>query len=204
MRNSDRRRRSLRLRGYDYGAAGAYFVTICTQDRACLFGEVIGGSMRPNDAGRMVAARWSGLPARFAGVEIDMFVVMPNHLHGIVVLRDDGTATTGAPTRGATTRVAPTGRDSSVGAPLVGAPSDVPARIRLGAIVGAFKSITTVDYIRGVGECGWPAFRGRLWQRNYHEHVVRDEASLNRIRRYIDENPLRWGFDDENPDRGIA
>lgn len=191
MSNPGRRRRSLRLKGYDYGQASAYFVTICTQDRACLFGAVFDGSMRSNDAGRMVATMWSELPSRFAGAEIDTFVVMPNHLHGIVVLCDDGATTRGATTRGATTRVAPT-----VGAPLVGAP--------LGAVVGAFKSITTVEYIRGVGARGWPEFRGRLWQRNYYEHVVRDEAELSRIRRYIDENPLRWDIDDENPRRGAS
>lgn len=164
-------RRSVRLKGYDYAQAGAYFVTICTTDRACLFGAINAGAMDLNDAGRMVATIWSDLPARFPGIDIDVFVVMPNHLHGIVVLRED----------------------ASVGAPLVGA--------RLGAIVGAFKSITTVEYGRGARTHGWAGFRGRLWQRNYYEHVVRDEADLSRVRRYVEKNPLRWEFDDENPDR---
>ena len=89
MRNPTiHRRRSLRLKGYDYGVAGAYFVTICTQDRACLFGDVAAGAMRLNDAGQMVATLWDGIAARFSGVEIDQFVVMPNHLHGILVLPD--------------------------------------------------------------------------------------------------------------------
>jgi len=79
-------RRSIRLKGYDYSQAGAYFVTICTQDRACLFGKVVNGEMRLNDAGRMVLAEWNMLPERFPHVVLDAFVVMPNHVHGIVVI----------------------------------------------------------------------------------------------------------------------
>jgi putative transposase len=181
------RRRFLRLKGYDYSQASAYFVTICVQDRICLFGEVAEGAMRLNDAGEMVVSLWKSLPAWFPGVELDAFVVMPNHVHGIVVLADDETAT----------RAAPTNDVSDVGAPLVGARSAP----NLGTIVGAFKSTATVSYVHGVKEKGWPAFRRRLWQRNYYEHVIRDEAALDRLRRYVDENPLRWAFDDENPDR---
>src|ERR1700726_630655 len=106
------RRRSLRLKGYDYAMAGAYFVTICTQDRACLFGDVVAGAMRLNEAGQMVAALWNGTAAQFPGVEIDQFVVMPNHLNGILILPDAGVTITeattiGATKAGATTRVAP-------------------------------------------------------------------------------------------------
>jgi putative transposase len=110
-------------------------VTICTQDRACLFGDVAAGAMRLNEAGQMVTTLWDSIAARFSGVEIDRFVVMPNHLHGILVLPDGdpGGATEGATTDRATTRVAPTDGDP-VGAPLVG------ARVRLGDVVGAFKS----------------------------------------------------------------
>lgn len=187
-------RRSLRLRGYDYSMAGAYFVTICTHDRACLFGDVTDGAMVLNDAGEMLSALWDGIAARFANVEIDQFVVMPNHLHGILVLPDiDDKGATVADKR-ATTRVAPT--SESVGAPLVGA---LIQHVRLGDIVGAFKSLATVHYIEGVKSHGWPEFRGRFWQRNYYEHVIRDERSLDRIRRYIDENPVRWDLDEENP-----
>lgn len=75
------------------------------------------------------------------------------------------------------------------------------ARVRLGDVVGAFKSLATTSYIDGVKTKGWPAFRGRLWQRNYYEHVIRDERALNRIRRYVDDNPARWEFDDETPDK---
>jgi len=169
-------RRSIRLKGYDYSQAGAYFVTICTQDRICLFGEVADDRMRLNGAGEMAVSLWQQLPTRFPDIEIDAFIVMPNHLHGIIVLPDGGAA---------------------VGAPLVGA-RNVPT---LGHIIGAFKSAATVAYVRGVKSNGWPEFRQRLWLRNYYEHVVRDETALNRIRQYIDENPARWAFDDENPNR---
>src|SRR4051794_39743544 len=95
------RRRSLRLKGYDYAQAAAYFITICTQDRSCLFGDVVAENMTLNDAGRMLVTLWNDIPERFPDVKIDTFVVMPNHLHGIVVLPD------------------------AVGVPLVGAPSDM-------------------------------------------------------------------------------
>ena len=181
-------RRSIRLKGYDYSLAGAYFVTISTQDRVCVFGDVMAGVMRLNEAGRMVSTEWGALPARFPGVDLDAFVVMPNHIHGIIVFA---------------TRV-------SVGAPLVGAQDiasnrtiDNRATTRvaptLGDVVGAFKSRVTVEYTRGVKTKGWPAFRRRLWQRNFYEHIIRNEASLNHIRQYILDNPARWAFDRDNP-----
>jgi putative transposase len=188
--NPDRHhRRSIRLSGYDYSQAGAYFVTVCAKDRACLFGEVADGVMRPNDAGRMVADVWVALPARFPTVQIDEFVVMPNHVHGIVVLNDHDV---GAPLVGALstdkragTRPAPT--DKAITTPT------------LGDIVGAFKSITTDDYIVGVRQNDWPAFSGKLWQRNYYEHIIRDDESFERIRQYIMDNPPQWESDRENP-----
>jgi putative transposase len=105
---------------------------------------------------------------------MDAFVVMPNHVHGVIALPDAA--------NGATVQAAPA----------------------LGTVVATFKSTTTVHYIRGVKTRAWPAFRQRLWQRNYYEHVVRDEKALDRIRRYIDENPARWAFDDENQDKVSA
>ncbi|MGB9753481.1 transposase [Roseiflexus castenholzii] len=199
-------RRSIRLKGYDYSQPGAYFITIVTQNRACLFGEVANGEMRLNEAGRMVHQEWANLPSRFPNLDLDAFIVMPNHIHGIIIITDvdpvgaglvgaglvpaqngdgatisgatiSGATISGATISGATTRVAPT----------------------VGDIVGAFKSITTVRYTHGVKHCGWLPFRGRLWQRNYYEHIIRDKGSLNRIRDYIVNNPLQWERDRENP-----
>ncbi|MDP6823741.1 MAG: transposase [Dehalococcoidia bacterium] len=159
------RRRSLRLPGYDYRGSGGYFVTICAQDRACLFGEIVGDRMQLNGAGLMVHTAWNELPAFYPSVGIDGFVVMPNHLHGIINRPDDIHDVT----------------------------------LSLGDVVQRFKTITTTRYITGVRRSGWQRFRGRLWQRNYYEHVVRDDDDRNRIRRYIHENPLRWSLDPANP-----
>ena len=161
-------RRSIRLQGYDYSQAGAYFVTVVTQGRKLLFGDVVGGEMRLNAAGEMAQRMWADLPGRFPDVDLDVFVVMPNHVHGIILI--------GEPAR-ATTRFAPT----------------------LGEIVGAFKSIVTVGYSRGVRAGMWRPFRGRLWQRNYYEHVIRNEPQLDSAREYIVNNPLQWELDRENP-----
>ena len=172
------RRRSLRLQGFDYSKEGAYFVTVCTRNRECLFGAVVDGKMRLNDVGRVVQSVWDGLSERFSVIELDACVVMPNHIHGIIAVGAPLVgAQEGIPDDGATTRVAPT----------------------VGNIVGAFKSITTNEYIRGVKTGSWPPFFDRLWQRNYYEHVIRSEESLNRIREYISTNLLRWELDRENP-----
>lgn len=182
------RRRSLRLKSYDYAQAGAYFITICTQGRECLFGEIVDEKMQLSDAGQMVKRLWDEIPALHPGVETDAFVIMPNHIHGIIVLpgpTPDAFGRDQATTNGATTRVAPTGGGA--------------APTRVGDVVGAFKSRVTLEYIRGVKIFGWRAFSGRVWQRNYHDRVVRNETSLAQLREYIGNNPLQWALDRENP-----
>ena len=139
--------------------------------------------MRLNEAGHMAYRTWESLPLRFSGIDIDLFVVMPNHLHGIVVLRQQ-----------------------PVGAPLVGARRSPPSDSRattpaLGDVIGAYKSLTTLEYVRGVRAMNWPPFHKRLWQRNYYEHVVRDSEALESIRQYILGNPAQWSLDPENPNR---
>lgn len=173
------RRRSFRLQGFDYSKEGAYFVTVCTQNRERLFGDVMDGVMHLNDAGRLVQTVWDELPARCPGAYLDAFVVMPNHIHGIIIVGAPLVGAQKGTDDGATTRVAPT----------------------VGSIVGAFKSITTNEYIRGVITGFRLPFLGRLWQRNYYEHVIRSEESLNCIRDYIATNPFRWELDRENPAR---
>lgn len=190
-------RRSIRLPGYDYSAAGAYFVTVCAQGRQCLFGTVINGVMQVNDAGRMVEAVWHELPERFIHVTLDECVVMPNHFHCIVLLPDRGKP-----------RVCPydDGRGESCIRPESGHkdPGDHKDRPygtmndSLGRIIQVFKSLTTNAYIRGVKENGWPPFPGRLWQRNFYERVIRDDAELAATREYIAINPDNWAEDEEN------
>jgi REP element-mobilizing transposase RayT len=174
-------RRSIRLSGYDYAQAGAYFVTICAQNKACVFGQITDGQVKRNEAGHMLQCVWDALPGRFPTVELDAFVVMPNHIHGVVVIAQNVGATlvVAQDQRRAGTRPAPT----------------------LGDIVGAFKSITTHQYALGVKERGWPPFTRRLWQRNYYEHVIRNEISLSAIRLYIEGNPVLWPYDHDNPCR---
>jgi len=209
-------RHSIRLPGYDYSGNGAYFITICIEDRACLLGSISDGIMRPTDAGRMVAAQWEDLPDRFSGLALDASVVMPNHFHGVLVLDECewvgevGRAMTGdhkaqgehngqgehkvrpyaaPPSRTGESRIRPESHDHPNGT------SDD----SLGRIIQAFKSLTTNAYTCGVQTLGWPEYRGRLWQRNYYDHIVRDEADLSRIRTYIASNPANWSTDSENP-----
>jgi REP element-mobilizing transposase RayT len=169
MNRGKHHRRSIRLKGYDYTQAGAYFVTICTQDRACLFGDVVDGQMRVNECGQVVADSWLWLSVRYLHVDLDEWVVMPNHLHGIIIL-------TGPDDRGGS-RTAPTEN-----------------RKPLGRLIGAFKTIST-KRLNGLRN----APRVPVWQRNYYEHIVRSEESLTRIRSYITDNPARWDEDRENP-----
>jgi REP element-mobilizing transposase RayT len=175
-----RHRRSIRLKGYDYTQPGAYFVTICTQDRACLFGEVVDGQMRLNEFGEIVRECWLAIPDHFSHTVLDEFVIMPNHVHGIISIVDastDVTVVVGA-THASPLRIRPRG----------------PERKSIGAIVGSFKSATTKRINGPRGTPGVP-----VWQRNYYEHIIRNQESLNRIRQYILDNPQRWSSDRENP-----
>ncbi|GBD17371.1 hypothetical protein HRbin26_02291 [bacterium HR26] len=194
MKVHEHHRRSLRLQGYDYSQPGAYFLTLVTHDRACLFGEVVDGEVRLSEAGQIAERCWLDIPNHFPHATLDAFFVMPNHVHGIIALSDAGK----------TERCSPTG-DRPVNTPAdlwtaeqVGAddhsplPSFQSPSGAIGSIVRGFK----------IGVTRW--FRqhtdsSRVWQRNYYEHIVRDEQSLARIRRYIADNPLRWADDPENP-----
>jgi REP element-mobilizing transposase RayT len=182
-------RRSIRLQDYDYTRAGAYFVTIVNQNRTCLFGEIDQNAMNLNPAGQMIEKWWLELSHKFPAVEIDAFTVMPNHFHGIVVIADHAEADVRTDV-GAALRVGPAMNLLSPAKP-----------VSLPAIVQWFKTMTTNEYIRGVKTSAWTPFPGKLWQRNYHEHIVRNEEDLAAIRRYIDNNPQQWALDDENPER---
>lgn len=179
-------RRLLRLKDYDYAQAGAYYVTVVTQARVCLFGDVIGGEMRLNEAGSLVLRAWNDLPDHYAHASLDAFVVMPNHVHGVIVL-GDGVERAGlrpAPTP------APTAGPTSV--PIKPHPSKVHA---LPEIMRAFKSFSARRINEHRNKAG-----EQVWQRNYYEHVIRNERELNEIREYIICNPQNWECDDENKD----
>jgi len=196
-------RRSIRLREYDYSQPGAYYVSICIQGHKCLLGEIALGQMNQNHAGEMVERAWKWIPRQFPTTELDEHIVMPNHFHGI--LRIVGAPLVGAQVgrgdpRGrlgeTAERVSTTMARRQTRAPTRGAPT-------LGEMIGAFKSITTDEYIRGVREQGWARFSETFWQRNFYEHIVRNEAELEKIRDYIRRNPLMWAVDRYNPDRVV-
>ena len=172
IRPDKHHRRSIRLKGYDYAQPGAYFVTIVTQDRACLFGAVADGDMQLSNAGEIAKATWHELPARIPSLGLDAFVAMPNHIHAIIMVG----AQFIAPSDG-------------FGVTNQGAINHAP---KLGNIIRAYKAAST----RLIRQADAPDF---VWQRNYYEHVVRVEESLHQIRQYIHDNPSRWEFDRENP-----
>lgn len=166
-------RRSIRLKDYDYTQNGAYFVTICTHERLYLFGDVVDGAMVANAWGEIVTEEWEQTAITRPNVESDAFVVMPNHVHGVIVITESVGAQCIAPLppkRGAT-------------------PNNVPAN-SLGAIVRAFKSAVTRRINRLPDAPGHP-----IWQRNYYEHILRSEESLNQIRAYVASNPVKWAED---------
>ncbi len=294
------KRRSIRLKGHDYSQAGLYFITICLQNRECLFGNIDNGEMTLNDAGKMIETEWMNLKYRFPHIELHEYVVMPNHFHGIVeivgatlvvaqnetenpvgatlVVANDGDTenekgqpqgiaptnktngiaeTVGAtlvvandgdtknekgqpqgiaPTnktngiaetvgttlvvahdgdteneKGQPQGIAPTNKTNgiaeTVGATLVVAQNDddivekgqpqgiATTNKTIGDMMDAFKSITTVEYIRGVKNLGWQPFNGKLWQRNYYEHIIRNQQSYETIANYIINNPAQWQED---------
>jgi REP element-mobilizing transposase RayT len=176
-------RRSIRLRDYDYAQGGAYFVTVCVQGRELLLGAVEDGTMVPNEAGKMIENVWYELPGRCPNVRLDEFVIMPNHVHGIIWIVGAGLALPGTKPRAVGAGLAlPKGQGAASSAPT------------LGDIVRVFKSISAIAVNRLLDRTGSP-----LWQRNYYERIVRDEDELAGIRTYIRDNPGRWGEDAENP-----
>ena len=202
-------RKSIRLRGYDYSRPGYYFVTVCAQHRECFFGKFSGGGgahargeLVLHDAGRMVQTVWNEIPLFYAGIDIDEFIIMPNHIHGIIVIRKSRAGTipgivpgTGLGTVGADPRVCPDFPSNGQPAPSNGQPRGVAPSLSLPDIVHRLKTMTTKRYADGVNKNQWQRFPGKLWQRNYYERIIRDEKSLYFIRKYIRENPSHWRDD---------
>ena len=196
-------RRSIRLQGYDYASIGLYFVTICTQNRECLLGEIKNGEMVLNDAGRMVERWYFETQNKFPDIVCHEMIVMPNHFH--CIWENVGLDNASGPV-GANLRVRPPKQNNVLqeGAH-AGAPrrdivndSDLIENVSgspLSAVVGWFKTMSTNEYIRGVKQLGWPPFDRKLWQRNYYEHIIRNDPSLWKISDYIVNNPARWSDD---------
>lgn len=183
-------RRSIRLKGYDYASAGAYFVTICTHQRQCLFGEIVDGELQLSEFGQIVSDEWIRSRSIRHEIDFDAWVIMPNHIHGIVLIQP-----------------------SDVPQDLVGANGRLPLHDRafhptnqnhiappmkprsLSSFIAGFKSVTTKQINIRRNAAGTP-----VWQRNYYEHIIRNEESLQHLRQYIHNNPLSWQEDQLHPD----
>lgn len=154
-------RRSIRLQRYDYAQPGIYFVTLCAQQRKCIFGQIVDGAIDLSPIGQCAISAWQNLPDRFTNAQLDAHVVMPNHIHLLIQLTPVDAHHPGAPT--------------------------------LGTVIGAYKSLVFHKALAMAKQNGEQL--GELWQRNYWEHVVRNEEELIKIREYIQNNPRQWEFD---------
>jgi putative transposase len=171
---------SSRLKGYDYSIAGAYFITICTKNQAPYFGEIVNNEMILNKTGELVKNYWLVIPQHFPYCSLDILVIMPNHLHGIIILNDEPIVET--PQRGKINGVETLKLSVST--------KDQIKRHPIGVIINQFKRICTIN-IRNFN----PSF---AWQTRYHDHIIRNETDLNRIRTYIINNLMNWERDEEN------
>ncbi|MBN1619666.1 transposase [candidate division WOR-3 bacterium] len=162
-------RRSIRLKGYDYSQNGAYFMTVCTHNRECLFGDIVDGGMVFNEYGQIVQDEWIKSPGIRREIELDEFIIMPNHLHGIIFIENPVGANGRSPLH-----------RTNMGSKT------------LSSFMAGFKSTVTkqINQIRNMPGTS-------VWQRNYWEHIIRDEQSLNNIKNYIINNPANW-VKDEN------
>ncbi|MCB9231519.1 MAG: hypothetical protein H6581_07645 [Bacteroidia bacterium] len=203
MKNFDPKihhRRSIRLKGYDYSQDGLYFITICCQDQVCRFGKVVDDEMVLNDFGQIAYLEWVKLGARFENFELDVFQIMPNHVHGIIGLRDGmgrgdfdardlgagDLKNLEASDLGAGVNPARTGENDENG-------MKRKERASVSDIVGAYKSLVAngcLALCKSKGER-----LGKLWHRNYYEHIIRDERAYRNISEYIIQNPARWKQD---------
>jgi len=175
-------RRSIRLKKYDYTQPGGYFITMVTFEREHLFGEIENEEVKLSKFGLVAKQQWEKLPKRFPNIELGAFVVMPNHVHGIIqILERTGTA------NNSTSH----GDDSSRRAPTEGFQKPVPNSIP--TIVRSYKSAVSYRINLMRGSDGVP-----VWQRNYYEHVIRNHEDWDRIHQYIEANPSNWAEDKEN------
>jgi REP element-mobilizing transposase RayT len=203
---SEHHRRSIRLQGYDYSQTGAYFVTIVAWQRECLFGEIVNGEMKLNRMGQIAQKWWHEIPRHFPNVILGAFVIMPNHVHGIIIILADGRGAVPAPCNepnsNATTypqkeEIIVAGNKTAEQDLSLQRGGETPPlqRPALGQVVAYFKYQSTkeMNTLDGSGVVT------KFWQRNYYEHIIRNEREMDNIWRYIEANPSAWEKDEENP-----
>lgn len=156
------RRKSTRLKGYDYSSPGAYFITICTQNRNCILGEIVNGCIKLNNLGKIVNSEIRKIESHYTNIKIDKYIIMPNHIHLLIILSEPGGI-----------NPSPTIK------------YDIPD------VIGKFKASVT----RNVGNAFMHSDKIHIWQRSFHDHIIRGEKDYLKIWQYIDENPLNWEKD---------
>jgi REP element-mobilizing transposase RayT len=159
------------MKGYDYSKEGAYFITIVTYHRECVFGNIFNGEIKLNNAGLMIKKWWNKLNDKFSYISNDVYIIMPNHIHGVIHIGGEDLHLL---------------ENRHIG-------------LHLHKIVQWFKTMTTNEYIHCVKQFGWKNLNGKLWHRNYYEHIIINENELYNIYEYIINNPLQWELDRENP-----
>jgi putative transposase len=188
MKNYDpqrHHRRSIRLPAYDYSQTGAYFITLVTYQRDCLFGNIVQGKMQLSAMGQVAEEHWRLIPEHFPQLELGAYVIMPNHVHGIIII--NGCSNASAFERTGTT----------VSCPDVSCPDRArekfgkPVKGSIPTIIRSYKASVTRRIQQESNASG-------IWQRNYYEHIIRNDAEYNRIHVYIDSNPANWVMDDED------
>jgi REP element-mobilizing transposase RayT len=187
-------RKSLRLRDYDYSLPGGYFVTICVQHRENVFGEIINEEMRLNEIGRIVQQCWQEIPNHFGNVELDAFVIMPNHIHGIIIINERDLI-----------HQIPNNKPNHPDVMNPDVMNHVPTewqlmknpRLTLGKIVRYFKARSS----KFIHDAGYDKFK---WQSRFYEHIIRDDKALSNIRDYIGGNVIKWASDTENTVKNAA
>jgi len=180
-------RHSIRKAGYDYTLPGAYFVTVCSRGKVSLFGDISGDVMQLNQIGHLITMCWLALPRLFPFINLDEWILMPNHLHAIIVIAEHGSRVNAqSNTDTLYTRV---NTEDKSPKPAHGAVSG-----SLAAVISNFKSISTRKVNANMGNTG-----SQIWQRGYYDRIIRNAVELDAIRRYIRRNPANWARDADNP-----
>ena len=182
MKNILHKRKNLRLQGYDYALAGGYFVSVAAHQHGNIFGMIDGEEVVLNEIGRRVCACWLETPQRYRLIQLDEFILMPDHFHAVLFITEPNGGVGLDPTRSNEKDRLPERRATSRVAP------------KLGQIIGAFKSISTRRYFSGIKENNWPELAGKLWQRGYHDRIIRSEDELHQIRNYATNNAVKHKY----------